>query len=240
MTIGQDPIDHTVGIGKSSRGPVRSVAFFLQQKHLGLFFKPVQLHLELSDLAIEFCLQFFAVLLGAFASIRKELRQLVQKLLPPLADLVGVNAVLCGDLGHGLLSPNRLQGHSRLEGGVVTPAHVSCHAAPPSNIGRLTCTLLPCPVSGESYSDQVFVPVIKPPFDLFEVEMEVLPGHPTVWVEPGLGIGPEAFDAVEMVPALGSALVFRDGHVIASHSERSIRMPVIRVIEAARLGMLGH
>jgi hypothetical protein len=101
-------------------------------------------------------------LLNAFAMIRKELRQLVKKLLPPLMDLVGVNAILCGDLGNCFLSSDRLQGNPRLEDGIVTPAHVSRHAVPPYDIGRLTCTLLPCPVFGESYR-----PYSDLPHDLF-------------------------------------------------------------------------
>jgi hypothetical protein len=43
-----------------------------------------------------------------------------------------------------------------------------------------------------------------------------------------------------MVPAFWFALVLRDGDGIAPHSERSIRMSIIGLIEAARLGMLDH
>ena len=79
-------------------GQVQSFVAFLQQELLGFFFKPVQLHLELSDLAMEFRLHLFVVLLSALAAVRKRLRQLLKQFLPSLADLVGVDTVFPSDL----------------------------------------------------------------------------------------------------------------------------------------------
>jgi hypothetical protein len=88
-------------------------------------FKPVQFHLELPDLAAEFRLQHFIVFFVLPAMIRKQLRQILKKLLTPLVDLVGMDPIIAGNLGYGLLSFECFQDNSCLESGiVVTPPHV--------------------------------------------------------------------------------------------------------------------
>ena len=49
----------------------------------------------------------------------------------------------------------------------MTPPHVSRHTIPPSCIGRLTCTLLPCPVFRESYSKKI----VDSLFDIIKDEL---------------------------------------------------------------------
>jgi hypothetical protein len=80
-----------------------------------IFFKPVQLHLELPDLPVQFRLGLLPVLVRPLPSIREEIGQLLQQLRFPAADLVGVDAELAGQLGHGLFALDRLQGDLGLE-----------------------------------------------------------------------------------------------------------------------------
>lgn len=81
--------------------------------------------------------------------------------------------------------------------------------------------------------------MVKPPFNLFQIEMEVFLWHSSVMVKPVLGVRPEALDAVKMIAALGSTLFFLDYHMIPSNIEKGIGMPVIGVVEACSFGMRG-
>ena len=51
-------------------------------------------------------------------------------------------------------------------------------------------------------------------------------------------ITPEAFNAVDMVTPFRSSLLFPDDDMRASHREASLSLPVIRIVEASRQGML--
>jgi len=55
-----------------------------------------------------------------------------------------------------------------------------------------------------------FVPLVEPPVDLFEIEMEVFPGDIAVLIQPGLCIGSEVFNPVEVIPAVGLTLALCD------------------------------
>jgi hypothetical protein len=67
--------------------------------------------------------------------------------------------------------------------------------------------------------------------------MKMFAGHSAERIEPVLRIIPEALDAVEVVPSFGPTPLFADYHMIPLDSQRTIRMPVIGVIQTARSGM---
>jgi hypothetical protein len=79
--------------------------------------------------------------------------------------------------------------------------------------------------------------MIKAELDLLEIEVEVLHRHTTIGIQPMFGIGPEALDAVDMIASPGHALDLADDHVLAPHRQRGVGMPVIGIIETARVGM---
>jgi len=82
--------------------------------------------------------------------------------------------------------------------------------------------------------------MIESPLGLFQREMEILFGNASVMIEPVFGIGPEAFDTVDVISTFGAPLVFTNDHVIASDIQKSIGVPVVGVIQATRLGVGGH
>jgi len=114
-----------------SHVPARSSPAFVQQKLLGFFFKPVHLHLELTDLSVKFRRHFFRFFVFFLPTIGKHTRQFIKKFLSPLANLIRMNAVLAGELGHGLLPLQGLQGHPGLQSCIVILPHVACHLFPP-------------------------------------------------------------------------------------------------------------
>ena len=82
--------------------------------------------------------------------------------------------------------------------------------------------------------------MIESPLSFFQIEMEVFFRNTAIMIEPMFGIGPEALDAVDVISSLGSAFVFADDHMIPSDIQEGIGMPIICVIETARLGVSGH
>ncbi len=100
----KDPAARIDGKRESLHALIRSSLFFLQQKHLGLFFKPFQLHLELADLTVKFRRHLFAFFVLLPATIGKYLGQFLQKPLASLTDLIGMNAILARKLGHRLFA----------------------------------------------------------------------------------------------------------------------------------------
>jgi len=79
----------------------------------------------------------------------KQAREIIKELFTSLANLIGMNPKLTGQLGKGLFSFHCFQGYFGLERSVVVLAYGSDHSVPPSSYGRLSSTLLPCPVFGE-------------------------------------------------------------------------------------------
>jgi hypothetical protein len=131
MTLWKVLTAHIDGLWLSSYAPDRSSPAFFQQKLMGFFFKPVQLHLELTDLTLKFRRHFFRFFVFSLPSIRKHTGQFIKKFLSPLTDLIRMNSILAGELGHGLLAFQGLQGHPGLKGRIVTLPHVACHLFPP-------------------------------------------------------------------------------------------------------------
>lgn len=68
-------------------------------------------------------------------------------------------------------------------------------------------------------------------------KMEMFSGHSAERIEPILGITPEPFDPVDVIPSPRSSSFLSDQHMVPLDTQRIIRMPVIRVVQAARLGV---
>jgi len=66
--------------------------------------------------------------------------------------------------------------------------------------------------------------------DLNEIQMKVFVRHAALGVEPVLGMAPEAFDAVDMVPPPGTALLLTHDDVIALHPQTGVGLPVVSVV----------
>ncbi len=59
-------------------------------------------------------------------------------------------------------------------------------------------------------------------------------GHSAERIEPVLGIAPEPFDPVDVVASLRSSSFFSNHHVVPLDAQRTVRMPVIRIVQAPR------
>ena len=73
-----------------------------------------------------------------------------------------------------------------------------------------------------------------------QVNMEELLGYSTVVIQPVFCIAPEALNSVDMIPAFRLSLVLSDHHVVTPQSQRGIGMPVVRVVETARFGIMAQ
>ena len=83
--------------------------------------------------------------------------------------------------------------------------------------------------------EKVFVPMVETITNLPQKKMKVFSGHSAERIEPVLGIAPEPFDPVDVVSSLRSSSFFSNHHVVPLDAQRTIRMPVIRIVQAARL-----
>jgi hypothetical protein len=120
----------------------------------GFVFHPVQLHLEPTDLAVEFVEQFTLPRLVLVTLPREHLRQHRQRLALPRRHLVRMHLVLAGPFRQRPITLDRRQRHFRLELRGKYPPH-SCHAfAPEQSLdsgGK--STLIARPVFWEYYSE---------------------------------------------------------------------------------------
>jgi len=114
-----------------------------QQKLLGFFFKPVQLHLELTNLTVKLRRRFFGFFILFLPTIGKHTGQFIKKFLSPLTDLIRMRPILAGDLGHSLLLLQGLQGHPGLKSCIVILPHVACHLFPPPCFWQPNMHLIP-------------------------------------------------------------------------------------------------
>jgi hypothetical protein len=113
--------------------------------------------LQLPDLLKHpLALFFLCFLIGRFATA-KHLGQLVEQMLLPLADQVGMHPKLARQFVDGLLFAQRLQGHPRFEVGTET-ASLSCHS-------KLLFLLFPSACSTYP-TDSVFGEYYTVPFSL--------------------------------------------------------------------------
>jgi hypothetical protein len=80
-----------------------------------LFFEPVQLHVQLADLAVQLLDHRLTIVLRVVLWLLKDPRDVRQEPTLPLADQVAVHAKLARQLAQRLVVVQRRQGHSRLE-----------------------------------------------------------------------------------------------------------------------------
>jgi hypothetical protein len=59
--------------------------------------------------------------------------------------------------------------------------------------------------------------------------MEVLLGHAPVWIQPVLGIAPEALDTVDVISADRPPLHLADHHMLAPQLQCRVRLPLVGV-----------
>jgi hypothetical protein len=109
-------------------------ARFLTTGATAIYFKPIQFDLELADLAVELSFQLIARLLLLRPPDGEYYGQDLQQMSPPLADLVGMDTEVRGDLGDCLLPFDGFQGDLGLEGCVVCLPHTRKPAIPPFEI----------------------------------------------------------------------------------------------------------
>jgi len=96
-----------------------------------IFFKPLEFHLELADLLVQFRLQLLPDPLLSRPATGKKLGQLLHQMVSPQPDLVGMDAELARNMGDRLLPLGRFKSHFRLEGRVVRLPHTRKHTIPP-------------------------------------------------------------------------------------------------------------
>ena len=70
-----------------------------------------------------------------------------------------------------------------------------------------------------------------------QVEMEVFAGHAAVWIQPVLGVAPEALDAVDVIAADRPSLLLADDHMVASQLQRGVGLPLVGVVQRAFAGV---
>jgi len=107
------------------------------------FFLPLQLHLELADLLVQFRLQLLPGLFLLRPATGKKLGQLLHQMVSPQLNLVGMDAELARDLGDRLVPLGRLKSHFCLEGRVVRLPHTRKYTIPPFEIWQTQNPLIP-------------------------------------------------------------------------------------------------
>lgn len=73
--------------------------------------------------------------------------------------------------------------------------------------------------------------------NLPQKKMKMFSGHSAERIEPVFGIAPEPFDPVDVVASLRSSSFFSNHHMVPLDAQRAIRMPIVRVVQAPRLGV---
>ena len=77
--------------------------------------------------------------------------------------------------------------------------------------------------------------MVEPERNFTKKKMKSFSRHSTVWIEPMFCITPKAFDAVNVSSPLRSFCFLAHHDAVSSHGKRPIGMPVVGVVEAARL-----
>jgi len=135
------PQARLVGRSESSDASVQPPAASSRQERLRFFFEPLQLHLELANLPVEFGFNLIPRFLVLGPTIREHLRQNIQKMPAPLADLVGVNLELRCDLGDRFFAFDHFQSDFGLEDRFVLFPHKSHFTIlPHEDMAGLKCT----------------------------------------------------------------------------------------------------
>ena len=82
--------------------------------------------------------------------------------------------------------------------------------------------------------------MVKAPFYLFEIEMEIFSRHSPIMIKPVFSIRPKAFDAINVIAAFRSTFFFANNNVIASNIKECVSKSVIGILKASWLSMLSH
>jgi hypothetical protein len=133
---------HIVWKQISFYSPIPLPASCLLQQLLRFFFKPVQLHFQLADLTIKLGDQLLLVFVPLFPSFSKKIRKALQKLLSPVADLVGMNTKFTGQLSQGFLPFYCLQDDFGSKCGVITLSHVDHFTIAPPRLWQVKMHLI--------------------------------------------------------------------------------------------------
>jgi len=88
--------------------------------------------------------------------------------------------------------------------------------------------------------ENVLVSMVKTKRNFAKKKVKSFPRHTAVWVKPMFRITPEAFNAVYVGPALGSASLLSDHDMVASYGKGTIGVPVIGVVKATGLRVRAH
>lgn len=73
--------------------------------------------------------------------------------------------------------------------------------------------------------------------NLCQVQMEILPGHPVVRIQPVLGVALGALNAVDVIAPDRLSLPLADHHMLATQLQRGIGLPFVRVVQSALAGV---
>src|SRR5215216_1116490 len=122
------------------------------------FFHPVQLHFELTDLLVEFTLQFRFGSLMPFAPVRERVSQMFQRLLLPQRYLRRMHPVMGADLVGCAHSLDRFQRHFALERSLVLLPLFAHQSLP---LRHRFYILFTRPVFGEYYSPRQSIPILE-------------------------------------------------------------------------------
>jgi hypothetical protein len=82
--------------------------------------------------------------------------------------------------------------------------------------------------------------MIESPFDLFEIEMEILFRYSTVMIQPMFGVRPKTFNSIDMITSPWSAEFLLNDYVITTNWKERISMPIIGIIQTPRFRMGSH
>ena len=84
---------------------------------------------------------------------------------------------------------------------------------------------------------KVLLTVVETERSFSQIKMKELSRHTAIHIQPVFGIAPEAFDAVDMVAAFGSPLVFGHNHMVATHLQTRISRILVSVVKTTLRGV---
>jgi hypothetical protein len=63
-------------------------------------------------------------------------------------------------------------------------------------------------------------------------------GDAAILRQPVLGIAPKALTAIYMISAIGMPFVFPDDHIISTHGQGGVCLPIVGVVQAAGFSII--
>jgi hypothetical protein len=82
--------------------------------------------------------------------------------------------------------------------------------------------------------------MVKSIADFAQINMEQFSGYSTVWMKPVFCVAPEPFDPIDMVSSFRLSLLFANHDMFTANRKRSVRLPIIGVIQTPRFRMSLH